>query len=146
MLIQRASFRRLCRARDRLHQVDEPISIRAIAHEVDISEFHFTRQFRALFGVTPHQFRIRLRLDQAKQLLAGGRLSVTDVCMAVGFSSLGSFSDLFTRRVGVTPSSYQRRARAFGQVPAALSRELFPGCYCLMGRLPASAFRSFREA
>jgi len=147
MLIKRAAFRRLCRARDLLGDVPEgPLTIQDVAAQVEISPFHFTRQFHALFGVTPHQFRIRARLDKAKALLASGHLSVTDVCMEVGFSSLGSFSDLFTRRLGMPPSAYQRRQRGGIQVPAALAPEIVPGCFGLMGRLPASAFRSFREA
>jgi AraC-like DNA-binding protein len=133
-----------------LREIREPSpSIEALAREVQISPFHFIRQFEAVFGVTPHQFRIHARLDLAKQLLGKGRHSVTDVCMEVGFSSLGSFSALFTRRVGETPSAYQRRVRAIVQVPARAA-DLTPGCLSLMARLPASAFlaplRNFREA
>lgn len=61
-------------------------------------------------------------------------------------SSLGSFSDLFLRRIGTTPFVYQRRARSMVQVPGELPHDLFPGCLSLMGRLPASAFRNFQEA
>jgi len=61
-------------------------------------------------------------------------------------SSLGSFSDLFTRRIGAPPSTYQRRARVMVQVPGTLPRDLFPGCLSLMGCLPHFAFRNFREA
>jgi len=111
-----------------------------------MSPFHFIRQFEALFGLTPHQFRVQLRLDRAKLLLARGHYSVTDVCMEVGFTSLGSFSDLFTRRVGMSPSAYQRAARAMIQVPGVFPQELFPGCLSLMACLPASAFRNFQEA
>jgi AraC-like DNA-binding protein len=147
MLVSGVAFRNLCRARDLLVQVhDEPLSIEQVAKAAAISPFHFIRQFEALFGVTPHQFRMRARLDRAKQLLAAGHHSVTEVCMEVGFSSLGSFSDLFRRRVGASPSQYQRRLRPLVQVPGVLPRELIPGCLTLMGRLPAAAFRSFREA
>jgi AraC-like DNA-binding protein len=147
MLLRRESFSGLCRARDMLSEVnEEPLSIEDVAREVAISPFHFIRQFEAVFGTTPHQFRMRSRLDRAKQLLAAGQHSVTDVCMEVGFSSLGSFSELFTRRVGATPSAYRRRMRAMIQVPGVVPGELIPGCYSLMGRLPAAAFRSFREA
>jgi AraC-like DNA-binding protein len=66
--------------------------------------------------------------------------------MEVGFSSLGSFSDLFTRRVGITPSAYRRNARVMVRVPGAFPQELFPGCLTLMSCLPADAFRNFREA
>jgi AraC-like DNA-binding protein len=151
MLLRHEGFRRLCRARDLLRELREPSpSIAALAREVQISPFHFIRQFEAVFGVTPHQFRIQIRLDAAKQLLATGHHSVTDVCMEVGFSSLGSFSALFAQRIGEPPSAYRRRVRAMVQVPGTVPGHLTPGCLTLMGRLPPSAFaesvRSFREA
>jgi AraC-like DNA-binding protein len=147
MLLKHDAFGRLCRARELLGEVRErPLSIKHVAREIRMSPFHFIRQFEALFGLTPHQFRIQLRLDQAKHLLAMGEHSITDVCMEVGMSSLGSFSGLFARRVGATPSSYQHRARAMVQVPGNFPRDLFPGCLSLMGCLPLSAFRNFREA
>ena len=94
MLLRHEGFRRLCLARDLLREIREPSpSIADIARDVRISPFHFIRQFEALFGVTPHQVRIQARLDAAKQLLASGRYSVTDVCLEVGFSSLGSVSE-----------------------------------------------------
>jgi AraC-like DNA-binding protein len=150
MLLRHEGFRRLCRARDLLREQREPSpSIVELAREVQISPFHFIRQFEAVFGVTPHQFRIQARLDAAKQLLGAGH-SVTDACMEVGFSSLGSFSVLFARRVGEPPSVYRRRVRALVQVPGTLSDHLTPGCLTLMGRLPSSAafhpVRNFREA
>src|SRR5262245_17247625 len=135
MLLRHEGFRRLCRARELLRDVsEESLSTAAIARAVGISPFHFIRQFEALFGVTPHQFRIQARIDLAKQLLAEGERSVTEICMEVGFSSLGSFSALFTRRVGESPSAYQRRVQ-----PEALT----PGCLTLMARLP---HRNSREA
>jgi len=147
MLVRPEAFRRLCQAREALTEDSEaPPSIETVARSAGMSPFHFIRQFDALFGRTPHQLRIQSRLDRARRLLAAGGLSVTDVCMEVGFSSLGSFSDLFARRVGEPPSSFRRRARSMVQVPGGLPRELFPGCLTLMSRLPPSAFRSFREA
>src|SRR5262249_23524040 len=129
MVISAQTLRCLCRARDLLGQVEEPSpSIEAVARAVAISPFHFIRQFRAVFGVTPHQFRIGSRLDRAKHLLASGRLSVTEVCMEVGFSSLGSFSELFRRRVGATPSTYQRRLLRLARAPGTPPPELTPGC------------------
>ena len=148
MLVRPDTFTRLCRARELLEDIPwgQPISIKAVAQDVGISPFHFIRQFEALFGLTPHQFRIQSRLDLAKLLLAKGQHSVTEVCMEVGCASLGSFSDLFMRRIGTTPSAYQRRARVMVRVPGIFPQDLFPGCLSLMGRLPASAFRNFREA
>ena len=147
MPLNRDAFHHLCQARDLLAEVRDPApSIRDIVRAARMSPFHFIRQFEALFGTTPHQFRIQSRLHQAKLLLAAGHHSVTEVCMEVGFSSLGSFSDLFTRRVGTAPSLYQRRARVMVPVPGAFPLALFPGCLSLMACLPADAFRNFREA
>jgi AraC-like DNA-binding protein len=151
MLLRHEGFRRLCRARARLRESREPSpTIEQLAREVRISPFHFIRQFEAMFGVTPHQFRIASRIELAKELLARGEHSVTDVCMEVGFSSLGSFSALFTRRVGEPPSEYRRRIRTMVVVPGAIAADLTPGCLSLMSRLPPSSFgaaiRSFGEA
>jgi AraC-like DNA-binding protein len=151
MLLRHEGFRRLCRARELLRELQEPSpSIADLAREMQISPFHFIRQFEAVFGVTPHQFRIQARLDAARHLLAMRHYSVTDVCMDVGFSSLGSFSALFTKRIGEAPSAYRRRVRAMVQVPGVLPADLTPGCLTLMGLLPPSALarpaRNFREA
>src|SRR5262245_28534515 len=134
MTLARGVFVRLCRARRLLCDAhDRRIAIGVVARAVSMSPFHFIRTFHALFGETPHQFRIRTRLDRARQLLAASDRSVTDVCLDVGFESLGSFSDLFARRIGVAPSSYRRRVRRLTHVPGELPRELTPGCLTLMG-------------
>jgi AraC-like DNA-binding protein len=117
MLLGPDAFRGLCRARDLLAEIREhPLSIRDIAREALMSSFHFIRQFETLFEITPHQFRIQSRMETAKHLLAIDQTSVTDVWMEVGMSSLGSFSGLFARRVGTSPSEFRRRARTMVQV------------------------------
>lgn len=129
-----SEIRRLCRARDRLREDREyPISIRDVAGEAGMSPFHFIRRFHAVFGATPHQYRIEARLDRAKALLARRDVSVTDVCMEVGGTSLGSFSDLFARRVGASPSVYRRQVRSIMAVPGIAPDPLTPGCLSLMG-------------
>ena len=133
-MITKNAFGRLCRARDMLREThDERLSVDVVARAAGVSRFHFIRLFRAMFGETPHQFRIRARLDRAKHLLAISDYSVTDVCMEVGFASLGSFSDLFARRVGVPPSVYRQRVRSIMTAPRSLPAELTPGCLTLMG-------------
>ena len=120
-MLSRDLLARLCRARERLRDVeDERVPVAQIAHDAGMSTFQFIRTFDAVFGVTPHQFRIQARLDRAKDLLAARESSVTDVCMAIGFSSLGSFSDQFARRVGMAPSRYRGTPRRT------------PGCLTLM--------------
>ena len=141
-MITNDAFTRLCRAREMLREVhDRPLAIDEVAREAAMSPFHFIRQFNALFGATPHQFRISAQLDRARHLLALSNHSVTDVCMEVGFSSLGSFSDLFARRVGVRPSEYRRHLRRMVVVPGGVQQQLFPGCLALMG----AAFAIFEK-
>jgi len=141
-MLTRNELTRLCRARDLLREThDRPLSIREVAREAAISPFHFIRRFEAVFGETPHQFRIQARLERAKRLLALSDYSITDVCLEVGFESLGSFSDLFARRVGVAPSVYRRQVRSIAAVPELLPRELYPGCLTLMG----AAFAIFEK-
>lgn len=145
MLIKPEIFKRLCLAREILEATDEEApTIRVVAQQLKLSPFHFIRQFEALFGWTPHQYRTHQRLEAAQRLLLLGQHSVTEVCMEVGFSSLGSFSELFKRRLGAAPSEYSRRVY---QVPRSL--RLTHNCFSLMGRLPASTFlaaRNFQEA
>jgi AraC-like DNA-binding protein len=147
MQIDQDTLERLSRARDLLCNVDDSSpSIREVARRAGISPFHFIRQFSAVFGATPHQYRTEARIAQAKQLLASDRLSVTAVCMEVGFSSLGTFSGLFTRWVGATPSEFRRRARTVVQVPSAVAPIAAADCLGMLAFLPPAAFRNFREA
>ena len=146
MSLERDTFRRLCAARELLHARDEPLSVHEVARRVTLSRFHFIRQFESLFGATPVEYRTIARIERAKRLLALGEMSVTEVCFAVGFSSLGSFSALFKRRVGETPREFQRRMRTLVQVPGTLPHALVPGCLTLMRNLPPEAFRKSREA
>lgn len=137
-MLTRSALTRLSRARDQLREsLPSALSIEEVARDARMSPFHFIRQFDAVFGETPHQYRTRARLEKAKHLLALSDYSVTDICMEVGFTSLGSFSDLFARRVGAPPSAYRRRIRSLVRVPVPLAQELFPGCLNLLARLPA---------
>lgn len=127
----RRAFAQLCRARDLLADVRAPnVSVRDAAREARMSAFHFIRRFEAAFGETPHQFRTRQRLTTAQRLLARG-LSVTDVCLDVGFSSLGSFSSLFARKIGISPAEYQRSLRRSIYIPEWTPHP--PACLLWMG-------------
>ena len=140
-------FRRLCLARELLRDTGaEPLSVAQVAEEVTVSRFHFIRRFEELFGETPQAYRARARIERARELLARGEHSVTETCLAVGFTSLGSFSTLFRRHVGASPSDYRRSVRTLVSVPGRLPRELVPGCLTLMAALPPGAFRNSREA
>lgn len=105
---------------DRAYAAD--LDVPALARSAHVSEAHFSRSFKAAFGETPHQYLLSRRMERAKALLRTGDLSVTDVCVAVGFSSLGSFSTQFHRFVGESPTAY----RARGAHPRL---EELPGCF-----------------
>jgi AraC-like DNA-binding protein len=136
-----AILRRLIRAQELARDAfDEPLSIDDLAGAAGLSRFHFVRSFRAAFGLTPHAYLTRVRLDQARRRLARGA-SVTEACLATGFVSVGSFSTLFKREVGDSPRAWQRRARATIPVPALWPAVFIPSCYVL-----AYAPSNFREA
>jgi AraC-like DNA-binding protein len=131
------SPRLLARARSQLCDVTtQHASIEMLASEAEMSTFQFIRRFHAMFGETPHQMRIRVRLEAAKRLLVLDRESVTGACMAVGFSSVGSFSHLFAQRYGEAPSAYRRRLLA---IPGWSPTLLMPHCVSLMNAALAAA-------
>ena len=123
-------FRRLCRARDYLAaNLAEPVRLADAARQSYLSQFHFHRQFTRAFGETPHEFLTRMRIDQAKKLLAREQLPVTEVCFAVGFDSLGSFSTKFRNQVGYPPSHFQHKLRRIFAVPEMAAYRFTPGCF-----------------
>jgi AraC-like DNA-binding protein len=107
----------------------EPLDISALARSASVSTAYFSRSFKAAFGETPHQYLMSRRMERAKALLRSGNLAVTDVCLAVGFTSLGSFSTQFRRFVGDSPSAYRKRD-GHGE----LAR--LPNCYVRMWTRP----------
>jgi AraC-like DNA-binding protein len=101
--------RRLLRARDAMDRAyAEPLDVRAVAAVAHVSAAHFSRTFRAVFGETPHRYLQRRRVERSMFLLRETDRSVTDICLDVGFASLGTFSRTFRQIVGETPSGYRR--------------------------------------
>jgi transcriptional regulator GlxA family with amidase domain len=112
-----ANLAHLRKARDLMDRAyAEPLDVPALARAALMSPAHFSRQFRAAYGETPYSYLMTRRIERAKALLRRGDMSVTDVCMAVGCTSLGSFSSRFTELVGETPTAY--RARDHGGLAA----------------------------
>ena len=85
----------------------EPLDVRAVAAVAHVSEAHFIRSFKAVFGETPHRYLQRRRVERSMFLLRETDRSVTDICLDVGFTSLGTFSRTFREIIGETPSSYR---------------------------------------
>lgn len=125
-------FRRLCRSRDYLAAgIEQPLRLADAAREACLSPFHYHRLFTNTFGETPHEFLTKCRIDQAKRLLARDHLPVTEVCLAAGYESLGSFSTLFRTMVGYSPSLYRRAIRRIFPVPALAVHRFVPNCYLM---------------
>jgi AraC-like DNA-binding protein len=116
--------RQLLRVRDLMDRAyAAPLDLAALARSVHVSESHFSRSFAAAFGVTPHRYLLTRRLERAKALLRDSDLSVTEVCLSVGLTSLGSFSSQFRRFVGESPSAYRARDHAgLARIPSCLVR------------------------
>ena len=117
---------RLRRARDLMDRdYAKPLDVPALARVALMSPGHFSRSFREAFGETPYSYLMTRRIERAKALLRRGDLSVTDVCFAVGGTSLGSFSSRFTELVGETPSAYRARDHvALAPVPGCWTKRV----------------------
>jgi AraC-like DNA-binding protein len=103
-------------------QYTRPLTVARLAALAHLSPFHFIRAFRAGVGQTPHQYLRARRLDRARDLLVTTALPVTEICDAVGFQSLGSFSALFRRVTGETPAAFRAKRRRTPYIPACFVR------------------------
>ena len=114
----------LRRVRDRMdREFAQPLDVEALARGVNMSAGHLSREFRAAYGESPYGYLMTRRIERAMALLRRGDLSVTDVCMEVGCTSLGSFSARFTEIVGETPSAYRARCHdATARVPGCVAK------------------------
>lgn len=114
----------LRRARDQMDRdYAQPLDVPALARAALMSTGHFARMFRAAYGETPYSYLMTRRIERAKALLRRGDMSVTDVCFAVGCTSLGSFSTRFTELVGESPSAYKARDHvASAAIPACIAK------------------------
>jgi len=108
----------------------EPIDAGDIADEACYSKFHFIRTFKSIYGRTPHQHLTHVRVEKAKEMLKAG-VSVTETCFAVGFDSLGSFTRLFKRRVGLTPSVYRQQQLERKEQMREEPLRFIPGCFAM---------------
>jgi len=117
---------RLRRVRDRIdREFAQPLDVEALARGAHMSAGHLSREFKLAFGEAPYSYLMTRRIERAMALLRRGDLSVTDVCFAVGCSSLGTFSTRFTELVGVSPSTYRRQeAEATAGMPSCVAKQV----------------------
>lgn len=137
-LFDEATFARLCRARDYLGDCyRERVTLEHAARKAYLSPFHFNRLFSHAFGETPHEFVTRRRIEEAKKMLLRDAESVTDICFAVGYESLGSFSTRFRSLTGLSPAAFRREARvAFGGFASHWPLYFIPACYQQFALVP----------
>lgn len=129
-ILDPATFRRLCRARDlAAARLDDPPSLAEMASAANLSPWHFHRLFAEAFGVTPHGFVADRRLAAAKRLLLSGEASVTEACLALGYSSLGTFSARFRAATGLSPTAFRREHRRVFGVKALYRTVFIPSCF-----------------
>ena len=116
----------LRRVRDRIdREFAQPLDVEALARGVNMSAGHLSRQFKLAYGESPYGYLMTRRIERAMALLRRGDMSVTEVCFAVGCSSLGTFSTRFTELVGVPPSTYRRdQAAATAGMPACVAKQV----------------------
>ncbi len=117
---------RLRRVRDRIdREYAQPLDVEALARGAYMSAGHLSREFRLAYGESPYSYVMTRRIERAMALLRRGDLSVTEVCFAVGCSSLGTFSTRFTELVGVPPSIYREKTdRATAELPSCVSKQV----------------------
>lgn len=138
MSVDLDELRRLRRARDRMdREYAQPLDVPALARTAMMSTAHFSRRFRAAYSETPYSYLMGRRIERAKELLRQGEMSVTEVCMAVGCTSLGSFSARFAELVGETPSEY--RARDHDQLG------VLPSCHTMVFTRPRKRDRGWND-
>jgi len=107
---------------------DRPLDLDEIARQANFSRYHLIRLFRKTYKRTPHQYLVQKRIEKARELLASSSLTVTEVCFAVGFQSLGSFSALFHKATGQPPTEYRALITDRRQSP----HKYIPGCFLKM--------------
>ena len=134
-MAQSPSHEALRRARQLIDtQYAQPLDLDELARSANFSRYHFLRAFRRAFHSTPHEYLTRKRIERAKELLAESELTVTEICFEVGFESLGSFSMLFHKIVGWSPSIYRARAWEMRKNPL----KFIPNCYVIMHGIQVS--------
>jgi AraC-like DNA-binding protein len=119
-------LRRMRLARDAMdREWAEPLDVAAVAARAGYSRYHFVRLFHEVYGEPPGAYLARRRVERAQDLLRTANLTVTEICMLVGFTSLGTFCTRFKRQTGMTPTEFRRRSRGPGS-------SAIPGCFVLL--------------
>ncbi len=109
--------------------INEPFSLAGAAVCANMSPYHFCRTFKKAYGETPNEFLVKLRINKAKQLLVTENYSISDICDQVGYQSLGSFSSLFQKHVGIAPTQFRKKIWALSSQAFHYPIHVIPSCY-----------------
>lgn len=129
-MIRYFQYKKICSGRDYLqkHYTDS-FSLTKVAKYSCMSQYHFSRVFTNVFGESPNTFVAELRIEKAKKMLITENFSISEICAEVGYSSVGSFSSLFSEKVGISPSKYRRKLRSLANEPHSFPMQSIPLCF-----------------
>ena len=123
-------YKKLCRAKEFMDErCCSPIDLDSIARQANLSVYHFLRVFSKVYCKTPHRYLTLKRIDKAKEYLALENHSITDICFDIGFESPGSFSSMFLKHTGLTPTEFRNSARRKIYMSVSFPEKLIPACY-----------------
>lgn len=129
-MIKHSQYKKVCLGRDYLNKhYASDFDLGEVAKYSCMSKFHFCRIFSEVFGESPYQYISRMRIEQAKKLLVTSKLSINDICERVGYTSIGSFSVLFRKKTGMSPTQYRAKLQALTKDPLTYPMHAIPSCY-----------------
>lgn len=129
-MIRHFQYKKICSGRDYLREhYTDSFSLNKVAEYSCMSQYHFSRVFTNVFGESPNTFVARLRIEKAKKILITENSSISEICAKVGYTSVGSFSSLFSEKVGISPSQYRRKLRSLSNEPYSFPMQSIPLCF-----------------
>lgn len=129
-MIKHFQYRKICLGRSFLaERYSGSFNLAEAAKYSCMSQYHFSRVFTKTFGESPYEYIVRLRIEKAKNMLITENFSVSEICEEIGYSSIGSFSFLFHKKVGMSPTQYRRRLWSLSSEPLRFPSQSIPLCY-----------------
>jgi AraC-like DNA-binding protein len=129
-MIKNFQYRKVCNGRDYIaDRYTASFCLTEVANYSCMSRYHFSRTFLKTFGESPNDFLVRLRIEKAKQMLITENYSISEICERIGYVSIGSFSNRFKEKVGISPTQYRRRLWNLSSEPLSFPMQSIPMCY-----------------
>jgi len=129
-MIRHFQYKKICSGRDYLQEhFSDSFNLSEVAKYSCMSQYHFSRIFTNVFGESPNTFVARLRIEKAKNMLITEKFSIGEICERVGYTSIGSFSSLFKKQVGMSPTQYRRKLWGLSNESLSFPMQSIPLCY-----------------